>query len=74
MNTPNNHPTAPNLVRRRLDAGWRPAKTHEQLWVRGGQLHLDNERDVIVETYDESEPMSAAEEQALIDHWWSTDG
>jgi hypothetical protein len=70
----NDHPTAENLVRRRLTDGWRSAKTHELLWVRGGQLHLDNERDVIVETYDESEPMSSAEEQAMIEHRWSDDG
>lgn len=46
----------------RLRDGWRPSKHQERLWVRGGSFDPDTEE----EKYNESEPMTAEEEQALI--------
>ena len=54
-------------VGRRFADGWRPATFEERLWVRGGGVTaVGPDRDG-VETYDESEPMRADEERALIE-------
>jgi hypothetical protein len=69
----NTHPDAQHLVARRIRDGWRPAKTEERLWIKPTDIQgVGPDRDV-EETWDESEPMSEAEEQALLDWQWQED-
>jgi hypothetical protein len=71
----NQHPTARQLVIRRLAAGWLPAKTVERLWIKPAAIQGTSlDRDLEKEAWDESEPMSSAEEQALLDWRWTDDG
>jgi hypothetical protein len=69
----NTHPTAQQLVARRIQDGWRPAKTRERLWIKPTETQGTGPDRDIEETWDESEPMSDAEEQALLDWQWQED-
>lgn len=53
-------------VEARLADGWRPAQG-DRLWVRGGEVVLSGPDRDRSETYDESDEMTEAEEQALIE-------
>lgn len=69
----NTHPTAQQLVARRIRDGWRPAKTEARLWIKPTDIQgVGPDRD-LEETWVESEPMSEAEEQALLDWQWQED-
>jgi hypothetical protein len=58
---------AAEVVERRLEEGWRPSQLTERTWLRGGRPVIeDPDDDVAAEPYDETEPMTTAEEQALI--------
>lgn len=69
----NSHPTAREFVSRRLAAGWMPAKSRERLWIKPTDTQATDEDRDRIETWDESEPMSDAEEKALLDWQWQED-
>jgi len=63
------------VIEDRLAAGWRPAKTVERLWIRGGApVFRGADGDLVDESWDDCETMTDAEESALVEHRWSSGG